>query len=111
MVHDPNYGDTPDVGSNVRLNEPVAIEINQRGYLIYRKQEGLGLEWQEDSQLNPAWNSPDVYQWEFRSMSPQRRDHRTRDIRTKEHLALFNTVAGAYLVYGERRGIDLKWKK
>lgn len=93
----------------IRSNEPVAIYIKNGGYLVYDRRRGVDLGWQRNSDYNPFSNDLDVYQWQFRDISSRRRDHRNRDLKTKEVLALYNTKAKAYLVYGSQWGIDLKW--
>jgi hypothetical protein len=68
------------------------------GFLVYRKgADGVGLDWQTDSHFNPLREDRDVYQWQFEVP----RDHRSRPIKTKEHLALRNTLRNAHLVFNQ----------
>lgn len=106
--------DHANLSRYLRLNEPVAIYVQGGGYLIYKGRgdiDHLNLGWQERSQFDPVSNTPDIYQWEFRDISGNIRDHRKTEIRTKQTLALFNAIAEAYFVYQNQRGIDLKWEK
>jgi hypothetical protein len=94
LVDDASFESPRDTGRNVLLNEPVALYFNGAGYLVYRKgASGLGLEWQRESHFSPARSDRDVYQWEFQVA----RDRRSREILTKEHVALRNSLRGAYL--------------
>jgi len=111
LAFDPNAGDpSPKVSQNIQLNEAIAIYVKGGGYLIYDKHASkLKLGWQSGSRFNPFTNSPDIYQWRFRNESPRRSDHRRRDLKEKQTLALYNTVAKAYLVHG--RSLGLRWEK
>jgi hypothetical protein len=107
LVDDANCESPKDTGRNVLLNEPTGLYFNDFGYLVYRNgASGVELEWQRDSHFNPARNYRDVYQWEFHVP----RDHRSREIRTKEHLALRNTLRGAYL-RASREDNRLRWHR
>jgi hypothetical protein len=107
LVNDPNFESPKDTGRNVLLNEPIALYFNGAGYLVYRKgASGVGLEWQRDAHFNPARKDRDVYQWEFHVP----RDHRLREIKTKEYLALRNTLRGAYL-RSSREDNQLRWHR
>lgn len=90
-----------DVGPNVTFGSGVAIFVKGGGYLVYKKRKsGINLGWTGD---DLDWNT---YQWRFESLG----DKGPEEFRTKKAVALFNTVAKAYLVYGKRKsGIDLKW--
>jgi hypothetical protein len=66
LVDDANFESPKDTGRNVLLNEPIALEFNGAGYLVYSPSaSGVGLEWQRDSHFNPVRKDKDVYQWEF----------------------------------------------
>lgn len=109
-VSDPDYGDAPNTGAYVRLNEPVAIHVRRGNYLIYTRENRTGLGWQERSQFSLP-NAPDVYQWEFRSLPSSHRDHRTREITTGESLALYNISANKYLVYDRSQNRIRFWNR
>lgn len=114
-VEDPNYGDAPNVGHYVRLGEPIALKDERGGYLVYGGGNGLDLGWQRSSNFSLA-NAPGVYQWQWRSLPKSNtRDHRSRDIRTGEELALYNTIKKAYLISApvgrSQSGRTLLWQQ
>jgi hypothetical protein len=78
----------------LRYDEPVAIWVAGGGYLRYaRRFYGINL----------GWSATPKYEWRF--------SNRTGVVNTGESLSIYNRVADAVLVYGERSvGINLIWR-
>jgi hypothetical protein len=110
LVHDPNAGEQVNVGRAVRINELVAIEVRNKGFLVYRKGAASPhLVWERDPKYSPQTH-PGEYQWRFEIAAPGVRDHRTLPIRTKTTFALYNVVAERHLVFKARDGTIVGWR-
>lgn len=98
----------------VRLNEPFAIYFTARAaYLVHKngKDSDLGLVDWDPGREPPLPQPAGIFQWEFRSLpAAPSQDHRHRVLKTREPLALFNSVANVFLVY-DRDSRELRWRR